>query len=210
MPWIISVCAFYMSSFSLLVWKTSLWMTSPQMMTLWRGNHSLKVDLTSPLPVWPSVKRKQTICVNCFTVFAVPARVNTQPSQRRLPTQQSSSVFLSDEEDDDMIVVKSTWKTRHLKQPSKTKAENAALCDEAESSAAELTVSPLSLPGQQTVTSLTTPKHTLSVTSTMDDSPSSDEEFTSLLERLKKKKCPSTTFSPHNTQGSCFHWTFTV
>lgn len=141
--------------------------------------------------------------------FAAPAKVNTH-AQRR-PPSQSDCVFVSDDEEDDDIVVKSTWRTRHLKPPPKTKVKNAVLGDEAEYSAAELVSSPFSLPGHQRGTSLTTPKHTFSAPTTMDDSPSSEEEFTSLLERLKKKnKFRSTTFSPQNAQGSCYFWIFTI
>lgn len=147
--------------------------------------------------------------------LAAPAKVNTQASQKpqRRPSSPSDSVFVSDEEDDDddVIVVKSTWRTRHLKLPPKAKVKNAVLGDEAESSAAGLVSSPFSLPGHQTMTSLSTPKHTFSAPTTKDDSPSSDEEFTSLLERLKKNnKFRSTTFSPRSTHGSCYVWIFTI
>lgn len=138
----------------------------------------------------------------------MPAKVSTretQQLQRRLPSQ-CDTVFVSDEESDD-VVVKSTWRTRHSKPPPKTKVKNV-VCDEAETSATGLLSSPFSLPGQ--TTSLTTPQRILSAPLTTVDSPSSEEEFTSLLERLKKKnKFPSYTFSPQNTQGSCFLWIFT-
>lgn len=144
----------------------------------------------------------------------MPAKVNTQASQKPpgRPSSQPDSVFVSDEEDDDddAKVVKSTWRTRHLKPPPKTKVKNAVLDDEAESSAAGPLSSPFSLPGHQTVTSLSTPKHTFSAPTAEDDSPSSDEEFRSLLERLKKNnKLRSITFSPQSTQGSCYVWSFT-
>lgn len=197
-----------MSCFSLLVWKTSLWMTSPQMMTLRRRKHHLKVYLTSLLS-WHNEKKPNCICIFSCLLFTAPTKVSTwasQHPQRRSPSQ-CDSVFVSEEEDD--IVVKSTWRTRHSKPSLKTKVKNV-LCDEAESSATGLVSSPCSLPGQ-TATSLTTPKHTLSAPLTIDDSLSSEEEFTSLLERLKKKnKFPSSTFCPQNTQGSCFLWIFTL
>lgn len=146
--------------------------------------------------------------------FTAPAKVNTQASEKpqRRPSSQPDSVFVSDEEDDDdIIVVKSTWRTRHLKPPPKTKIKSAALDNEAESLAAGLVSSPFFLPGHQTATSLSTPKHTFSAPTTKDDSPSSDEEFTSLLERLKNKnKFRGTTFSPQSTQGSCYVWIFTI
>ncbi|XP_056898872.1 germ cell nuclear acidic protein [Takifugu flavidus] len=139
--------------------------------------------------------------------FKAPAKVNTQASQKpqRKLSSQSDSVFVSDDDDDDdddVIVVKSTWRTRHLKPPPKTKVKNAVLDDEAESLAAGLVSSPFSLPGHPAVTSLSTPKHTFPAPTTKDDSPSSDEEFKSLLERLKKNnKFRSTTFSPQSTHG---------
>lgn len=138
----------------------------------------------------------------------MPAKVNTQASQKPQgrPSSQPDSVFVSDEEDDDDdVIVTSTWRTRHLKPPPKTKVKNAVLDVEAESSAAGPLSSPL-----VTVTSLSTPKHTFSAPPAKDDSPSSDEEFRSLLERLKKNnKFRSITFSPQSTQGSCYVWIFT-
>lgn len=150
------------------------------------------------------------IHVCCFTV---PAKVNTQASlqPQRKPPSQLDSVFVSDEDDDDDVVVKSTWRTRHLKPPPNTKVTNAVLGDETESSAVGMASPSFSLSGQQMATSLTTPRHTFSATTTMDDSPSSEEEFTSLLERLKKKnKLSSSTSSPQNTRGSCFIWSLKI
>ncbi|CAF99104.1 unnamed protein product [Tetraodon nigroviridis] len=139
--------------------------------------------------------------------FKVPTKVSTQTPQQphRRPPSPCDLVFVSDDEEDD-VVLKSTWRTRHSKPPPKAKVKDV-LCDEAESSATGLLSSPFSPPGQ--TTSLTTPKHTFPAPLTKDDSPSSEEEFTSLLERLKKKnKFPSTTPSPLNTQGSCLPWSF--
>lgn len=141
----------------------------------------------------------------------MPAKVNTQasPQPQRKPPSQLDSVFVSDDDDDD-IVVKSTWRTRHLKPAPKTKVTNAVLGDETESSAVGMASSSVSLSGQQTVILLPTPRRTFSATTTMDDSPSSEEEFTSLLERLKKKnKLSSSTFSPKNAQGT-FIWSIKI
>lgn len=138
-------------------------------------------------------------------LFTVPTKVSTWASQQpqRTPSSQFDSVFVSDEEEDN-IVVKSTWRTRHSKPPPKTDFKNV-LCDEAESTARGLASSPFFPPGR--TTSVIAPKHTILAPFTIDVSSSSEEEFTSLLERLKKKnKLISTTLSPQNTQGSCFPW----
>ncbi|KAM7417871.1 hypothetical protein PAMA_017497 [Pampus argenteus] len=136
----------------------------------------------------------------------VPKKSNTPAAQRplRKPLSQCDSpVFVSDSEDDDNIVVKSTWRTRHSKSnksvPNSNKY-NDALCDSEDSSPSLFlppVPSPFSRPPHKTLTSLASPKRTLSAPSKLEDSESSEEEFTSLLERLKKKnKLPSTSFSP--------------
>ncbi|XP_044062151.1 acidic repeat-containing protein isoform X2 [Siniperca chuatsi] len=140
--------------------------------------------------------------------FKVPKKSNTPAAQhpsRKPLSQCDSPVFVSDSDDDDNIVVKSTWRTRHSKPkpPSKANKNNALLCDE-EDSLPSLPLppipSPFSLPPHKTPTSLASPKRTLSAPSMLDESASSEEEFTSLLERLKKKnQFTSTSFSPMNS-----------
>ncbi|XP_039975933.1 acidic repeat-containing protein [Xiphias gladius] len=141
------------------------------------------------------------------TSFKVPKKSNTPAAQlplRRPLSQWDSPVFVSDSEDDD-IVVKSSWRTRHSqpKPPPKAKKNNALLRDKDDSSPSlplHPVTSPLLLP-QQTPTSLASPKRTFSAPSKLDESASSEEEFTSLLERLKKKnKFTGTSFSPKNTK----------
>lgn len=164
-------------------------------------------DITAQLTQWKETKMRMCKYFHIFHI-TVPTKISTRVSQqpqRRSPAQ-FDSVFVSDEEEDD-IVVKSTWRTRHSKPPLKTKVKNV-LRDEAASSATGVVSSHFFPPGH-TTTSLTTPKHTPSTPLALNDSSSSEEEFTSLLERLKKKnKFPSTTFSPQNPQGSCFPWIF--
>ncbi|XP_044220593.1 acidic repeat-containing protein isoform X1 [Thunnus albacares] len=136
----------------------------------------------------------------------VPKKSNTPAAQRpsRRPLSEwNSPVFVSDsEEEDDNIAVKSTWRTRHSKPKSlpKSHKNNDALCDPEDSSPSLFlppVPSPFALPPHKTKTLLASPKRTLSAPPKLDDSASSEEEFTSLLDRLKKKnKLPSTSFSP--------------
>ncbi|XP_034546121.1 acidic repeat-containing protein isoform X2 [Notolabrus celidotus] len=141
--------------------------------------------------------------------FKVPKKSNTHTAQhllRRPLSQCDSPVFVSDsDEDDDNIVVKSTWRTRHSKPklPQKATKSDALLCD-GEDSLPSRTLpsipSPFTLPSHRTITSLASPKRTLSAPSKLEESESSEEEFTSLLERLKRKtKLTGTPFSPRST-----------
>ncbi len=142
------------------------------------------------------------VCVCCF---AVPARSKTPAAQHRLRkplSQCDPPVFISDDDSDDDIVVKSTWRTRHSKPPQ---WDNALLCNKDDSSAPLPFSSPFCPPPHKTLTSLANPKRTLSAPSKLDDSASSEEEFMSLLERLKKKNIlTGSSFSPRNNQGNCF------
>ncbi|XP_051276800.1 germ cell nuclear acidic protein isoform X2 [Dicentrarchus labrax] len=133
--------------------------------------------------------------------FKVPTK-STTPAAHRPPrrplSQCDSPVFVSDSDDEDNIVVKSTWRTRRSKpKPSPKTTKNTALqCDKEDSPFP----SPFSLLSHKTPTSLASPKRTLSAPSKLDESASSEEEFTSLLERLKKKNnFTATSFSPKNT-----------
>ncbi|GAA6226420.1 acidic repeat-containing protein-like [Lates japonicus] len=140
--------------------------------------------------------------------FKVPKKSNTpaaKPPSRRPLSQWDCPVFVSDSDDDDNIVVKSTWRTRHSKPnpPPKANKNNALLSDNDSSPSLPLppVPSPFSLPPHKTLTSLASPKRTFSAPSKLDESTSSEEEFTSLLERLKKKnKFTSTSFSPKNAK----------
>nr|XP_033489594.1 acidic repeat-containing protein [Epinephelus lanceolatus]XP_033489595.1 acidic repeat-containing protein [Epinephelus lanceolatus]XP_033500437.1 acidic repeat-containing protein-like [Epinephelus lanceolatus]XP_033500439.1 acidic repeat-containing protein-like [Epinephelus lanceolatus] len=141
--------------------------------------------------------------------FKVPKKSNTPAAKhplRRPLSQCDSPVFISDsDDDDDNIVVKSTWRTRHLKpkSPQKANTKTALRCDEEESSPLlplPPAPSPFSLLPHKTQKSLASPRRTLSAPSKLDESASSEEEFTSLLERLKKKnKFTGTSFSPRST-----------
>ncbi|KAM8910957.1 germ cell nuclear acidic protein isoform 2-T2 [Spinachia spinachia] len=142
--------------------------------------------------------------------FKVPKKRNTpaaQPTLRRPLSQCDSPVFLSDSEDDDddNVVVKSTWRTRHFKPktPPKFNKETTVQCEERDSSPSpphRSIRSPCSFLSHKTTTPLASPKRTLSAPSKLKDSDSSEEEFMSLLERLKNKnKLTGITFSPKST-----------
>lgn len=144
-----------------------------------------------------------------FVFFSVPTKSNTPASQRppRRPLSHfDSPVFVSDsDDDDDNIVIKSTWRTRQSKPPPKANINDALLSHKEENSPALPFSSPFSHPPHNALTSLTSPKRTVSAPSTLNESASSDEEFTSLLERLKKKnKFTGTSFSPRITQGNFY------
>lgn len=148
----------------------------------------------------------------CFHCFAVPKKSNTpaaaQHPLRKPLSQCDSPVFISDSDDDDNIVVKSTWRTRHSKPnlPSKANKNNAVLRDKDASSPSlpsHSVSSPFFIPPPKTPTLLASPKRTLSAPFKLDASASSEEEFTSLLERLKKKNnLTATSFSPKNSKGN--------
>lgn len=184
-------------------------------MTLLRQSQPLKVTLNDPITtnVFLYFKEHTTVCITlmiCVHCFVVPTKSYTPAAQRplRRPLSQCDSpVFVSDSDDEDDIVIKSTWRTRHSKPPPKADVNNARLCDKEESATSLPFSSPFSLPPHKTPTSLASPKRTLSAPSKLDESESSEEEFTSLLERLKKKnKLIGPSFSPRNTHGNCFIW----
>jgi hypothetical protein len=113
------------------------------------------------------------------------------------------------------IVDKSTWRTRHKKPqvPTKTpKPSNVLTLDEDEGSPLVFQsplppprIPDLKVPTHWTATPLTVPPthpaRIQSAPSKFDDSSSSEEEFASLLERLKRKKVVSVN-SPATITGS--------
>ncbi|CAK6956423.1 germ cell nuclear acidic protein [Scomber scombrus] len=138
----------------------------------------------------------------------VPKKRNTpaaHQSLRRPLSEWNSPVFVSEsDDDDDNIVVKSTWRTRHSKPKTlpKSNKKSGALCDSEDSSPKQFlppVPSPFTQPSHKALTSLATPRRTLSAPFKLDESGSSEEEFMSLLDRLKKKnKFPDTACSPKN------------
>lgn len=148
----------------------------------------------------------------CFHCLAEPRKTNTPAAAhhpfRKPLSQCDSPVFISDSDDDDNIVVKSTWRTRHLKPEasSKTNKNKALLLDEdagSPSLSSHPVSSPFLIPAHKTPAFLASPKRTLSAPSKLEESASSEEEFTSLLERLKKKNnLTVTSFTPKNSKGN--------
>nr|XP_019949739.1 PREDICTED: acidic repeat-containing protein-like isoform X1 [Paralichthys olivaceus] len=134
----------------------------------------------------------------------VPKKSHTpahQPPVRRPLSQWDSPVFVTDSDDDDNdnIVVKSTWRSRHSKPkpPAETYKNNALLRGEDDSAPSLPLLPRSSLCPPKTPTSMASPKFTFSAPSKLVESASSEEEFTSLLERLKKKnKLTGTSCSP--------------
>ncbi|XP_022047849.2 germ cell nuclear acidic protein [Acanthochromis polyacanthus] len=144
--------------------------------------------------------------------FKVPRKINT-PASRHPPRKPlaefNSPVFISDSDDDedDNIVVNSTWRTRHSKPKPLLKAHNnySPLCDENDGPPS-LPLPPVpsfSLSPCKTPAPATSPKHTLSIPSNVDESDSSEEEFASLLERLKKKNHFTSTSLTPKTSKEC-------
>uniref|UniRef100_A0AAV2MK45 SprT-like domain-containing protein n=1 Tax=Knipowitschia caucasica TaxID=637954 RepID=A0AAV2MK45_KNICA len=145
--------------------------------------------------------------IDAKSVRAVPKKPLTPsvPLLRRPLSQCDSPVFVSDSDDDDEenIVIKSTWKTRQKKnKPSSIKTKGRTLDDEEDDDDSSLFMtakpSPSSvLSSRMTLLTAEVPQRTFSAPSRLDEPSSSEEEFTSLLDRLKKKnKLPFSTPSP--------------
>uniref|UniRef100_A0A8C6TAN7 Germ cell nuclear acidic peptidase n=1 Tax=Neogobius melanostomus TaxID=47308 RepID=A0A8C6TAN7_9GOBI len=137
--------------------------------------------------------RDFVVMVLFFFFFSPVPKKSHTPSQallRRPLPQCDSPVFVSDSDDEeDKILIKSTWKTRQVKpQPSSNKKQSTTLRnDDSYSPSVAAKPSSLSL---------------FSTPSRLDDSASSEEEFTSLLDRLKKKNIlQSGTASPALRKG---------
>ncbi|CAN9514863.1 unnamed protein product [Ophioblennius macclurei] len=145
------------------------------------------------------------------STFKVPKKPpTTEPPLRRPLFQFNSPVFISDDQDDDddNIVIKSTWRSRNskLKTPLDTKKNKSSVRDK-ENDSPSAPLNPVQstffhFPGK-TQRVAASPKRTLSAPTSVFDSDSSEEEFTSLLDRLKKKNIiPGSPSSPLLTKGS--------
>ncbi|KAM9309020.1 germ cell nuclear acidic protein [Pholidichthys leucotaenia] len=127
--------------------------------------------------------------------FKVPKKINTPATklpQRKPLAQFNSPVFISDSDnDDDNIVVNSTWRIRHTKSKPLINSENDSPLHYKEPGLPSLPLPPspslFSFPSHKAPTTVITPKRTFSAPSMMEATSSSEEEFTSLLERLKKR-----------------------
>uniref|UniRef100_A0A3B5LID1 Germ cell nuclear acidic peptidase n=1 Tax=Xiphophorus couchianus TaxID=32473 RepID=A0A3B5LID1_9TELE len=139
--------------------------------------------------------------------FAVPQKIKTPVGQRpfRRPLAQlNSPVFVSDsgDDDDENIIVRSTWKTRHSKPKSLQRVEKSENEQEENRSPLLPSLSDFLRPPSNTPALTTSPKRTFSAPSRLVESSDSEEEFASLLERLKKKNnLTSTTFTPNTSKG---------
>lgn len=133
----------------------------------------------------------------CFVCFTVPEKSNSpavHPFRRPL-SQFNSPVFVSDSDDDDNVI-RSTWKTRRSKPKSRLKANK----NDEENRSPLLPSSPF--PPIKTQELAVSPRRTFSMPAALHESGSSEEEFVSLLERLKRKNnLTSTSFSPKTTKG---------
>ncbi|XP_037531000.1 acidic repeat-containing protein [Nematolebias whitei] len=130
--------------------------------------------------------------------FRVPEKSNSpavHPFRKPL-SQFNAPVFDSDDDDEDNVI-RSTWKTRHSKPKSRLKADK----NDEENRSPLLPSSPF--PPTKTQELAVSPRRTFSMPAALHESGSSEEEFVSLLERLKRKNnLTSTSFSPTTTKES--------
>ncbi|XP_052371860.1 germ cell nuclear acidic protein-like [Oncorhynchus keta] len=110
-----------------------------------------------------------------------PKLSSSQLPVRRPLSQCDSPVFLSDS-DDDGILIKSTWRTRHpVRHPPTSRTHKVKV---PQSNQEDIFFpSPSPLPSS---TPAPLPQRTHSAPSKLEDSASSEEEFLSLLDRIKK------------------------
>ncbi|KAM8848635.1 germ cell nuclear acidic protein isoform 4-T4 [Synchiropus picturatus] len=132
----------------------------------------------------------------------VPKKILTpssQPTFRKPLAQFHSPVFVSDSDDDDAIVVKSTWRTRHSKPKCATETSRSQIPSFEETETPSPLLPPLSYFSFPTDNTPNTSRPPGSAPTKLDQSSSSEDEFSSLLERLKKKKnaLPSASCSPN-------------
>ncbi|XP_054890664.1 germ cell nuclear acidic protein [Poeciliopsis prolifica] len=139
--------------------------------------------------------------------LTVPKKIKTPVGQRpfRRPLAQwNSPVFVSDsgDDDDENIIIRSTWKARHSKPKPLERVEKSEDKLEENHSPMLPSLSDFLHPPSITPALTTSPKRTLSAPSRLVSS-YSEEEFASLLERLKKKNnLTSTTFTPNTSKES--------
>ncbi|XP_045062373.1 acidic repeat-containing protein-like [Coregonus clupeaformis] len=145
--------------------------------------------------------------------FKTPKLLSSQPPVRRPLSQCDSPVFLSDSEEDDGIVMKSTWRTRHpvrkppssrthkVKVPQSNQEDNIFFPLSSPPPLPSLSPSSLPLPSSSfTPSPAPLPQRAHSAVSKLEDSASSEEEFLSLLDRIKKNHKAGNTPTPkHNT-----------
>ncbi|XP_037833542.1 acidic repeat-containing protein isoform X1 [Kryptolebias marmoratus] len=145
--------------------------------------------------------------------FKVPDKNNTPAARhpfRRPLSLLNSPVFVSDSEDDDddNVVIRSSWRTRHSKPKPHPKASKAK---DDKNDEENCTPSPplppgsslLNFPPIEARAPAVSSVRTFSAPAALEESGSSEEEFVSLLERLKRKNnLTGTSFSPKTTRES--------
>uniref|UniRef100_A0A3Q2QI64 Germ cell nuclear acidic peptidase n=1 Tax=Fundulus heteroclitus TaxID=8078 RepID=A0A3Q2QI64_FUNHE len=142
----------------------------------------------------------------------VPKKINTPAERqpfRRPVAQFNSPVFVSDsgDDDEDNVVIRSTWKARHSKPRPQQKEDEGDSEEENRSPASPVfpSLSDVIRPPSKGQASTALPGRTFSAPSRLDESSSSEEEFASLLERLRKNnKCnlTGTSLTPKPVKGS--------
>lgn len=153
-------------------------------------------------------KKKPATC----KVKKTPKTLIAQPSSRKPLSQFDSPVFLGDSDDDNGVTVKSSWRTRHPpRQPSSCTTRVRVLERDSEDISPPPSPPSSPLPPSFLFVSPSCPfipssAPSLLIHSThskIEDSASSDEEFLSLLDRLKKnQKTSSSTTTPKHSTGS--------
>nr|XP_046152029.1 acidic repeat-containing protein-like [Oncorhynchus gorbuscha]XP_046152030.1 acidic repeat-containing protein-like [Oncorhynchus gorbuscha] len=130
-----------------------------------------------------------------------------KPSSSQLPvrrplSQCDSPVFLSDS-DDDGILIKSTWRTRHpVRQPPTSRKHKVKVPQSNQEDIFFPSPSPPSLSSPlPSSTPAPLPQRTHSAPSKLEDSASSEEEFLSLLDRIKKNHKTGNTPTPKHDTG---------
>ncbi|XP_055783621.1 germ cell nuclear acidic protein-like isoform X2 [Salvelinus fontinalis] len=137
----------------------------------------------------------------------------SKPSSSQLPvrrplSQCDSPVFLSDSEDDG-IVMKSTWRTRHpVRQPPTSRTHKVKVPQSNQEDILFPSPSPPSLSSpsspplhSSSSTPAPLPQRAHSAPSKLEDSASSEEEFLSLLDRIKKNHKTGNTPTPKHDTG---------
>ncbi|XP_052343639.1 germ cell nuclear acidic protein-like isoform X2 [Oncorhynchus keta] len=144
--------------------------------------------------------------------FKTPKPSSFQTPVRRPLSKSNTPVFLSDSEEDDGIVMKSKWRTCHPvhQPPPQTHKVNVlqsnqkgnvffpSLCPPPLPS---LSPSPPPLCSSFTPSLTPLPQRTHSAPSKLEDSASSEEEFLSLLDRIKKNHKTGNTPTPKPNTG---------
>uniref|UniRef100_A0A8C1RDN0 Germ cell nuclear acidic peptidase n=1 Tax=Cyprinus carpio TaxID=7962 RepID=A0A8C1RDN0_CYPCA len=114
------------------------------------------------------IERKPSVHKGKAKTARTPKSV--RKTEKRPPSLCDSPVFLSDSDDDHDAVIKSTWRTRHSRPPSEEHHATSAGREEA--------AEPCVLPPAITVTTHAGP----------EDTCSSEEEFQSLLDRVRQNQ----------------------